>query len=30
MMVGYHLNKFNILPSEKYNLYSDDIYDILS
>lgn len=27
MMIGYHLNKFNIFPSEKYNLYSNNIYD---
>ena len=25
IMVGYHLNKFNIYPDEKYYLYSDDI-----
>jgi hypothetical protein len=25
MQVGYHLNKFNIFPDAKYNLYSDHI-----
>jgi hypothetical protein len=25
MLVGYHLNKFNIFPAEKYILYSDTI-----
>jgi len=27
IMVGYHLNKFNIFPIEIYNLYSDNIYN---
>lgn len=27
MMVGYHLNKFNIFPTDNNNLYSDNIID---